>query len=166
MKPQSPNLGFISSLDTMIITNSNNFFNINFNNSVNFELAINKLYSDLVNAIPLDQIICHNCLHHSWHFHAYYDRFIIFHSHKIKIRITRIICSVCGKTHAILIGPIIPYLSELFDDLIKSITLHFFLFEYPLCFYLKKKFLSCENTTYRDLVLFNSRNNTVLFYPT
>lgn len=133
--------------------------------SINLERFFNKFYSDVVSTINFNELICDKCCSSSWHYHAYYERSVIFHSHKISVRITRIICSVCGKTHAILIEPMIPYLYVLFDDLMNVILMNAFLFESSFCASLKHKFASCI-IDYPHVVKHNSHKQSILFVPT
>lgn len=78
---------------------------------------------------------------------------------------TRIICSVCGKTHAILIEPMIPYLSALFDDLMKIILMNALLFESSFCAYLKHKFSPCV-MDYLHVIKHNSHHKSMILIPT
>lgn len=149
----------------MIITNFLHNFNSIINNSENIEYIINHFYFEAVESMDFDSIICDSCLNNSWYRHAYYSRHVCICGERIHLKITRIICTHCGKTHAILAEPMIPYLSALFDDLMNIIVFNAIIFDYSLCTYLKKKFKVCSNT-YPDLVVFNSRNISVIFYST
>lgn len=149
----------------MIISNFSINFNSFFKNSQNIKKIINDIYFESVESMNFSSIICDRCSNNSWYRHAYYEKQINIYGKMIKVRITRIICTNCGKTHAILIEPMIPYISALFDVLIKIIVHGIILFDYSLCFYYKSRFSSCSDT-YRDLVLFNCRQHSVIFYPT
>lgn len=149
----------------MIISNFKINFNAFINNSHNIECIINDIYFNAVESMNFCSIICDRCLNSSWHLHAYYTKQVNIYSRMIRVRITRIICTVCGKTHAILIEPMIPYISALFDDLVSIIMYSIILLDYSLCSYYRDRFLSCIST-YSDCVIFNSRRNSIIFYPT
>lgn len=149
----------------MIISNFSINFNSFINNSQNISKFINDIYFKSINSMNFSSIICDRCLNCSWHIHAYYERQISIFGIMVTVRITRIICTRCGKTHAILIEPMIPYISALFHDLIRIIMYGIILLDFSLCLYYKNKFLSCP-PFYRDFVIFNSRRNSIIFYPT
>ena len=73
-------------------------------------------YDDVVNAIPLDRLRCccgqSGCLIR----HAYYTRRIKMKSRVIRIRILRLICKACGRTHALLLSEMVPYSQLPFQD--------------------------------------------------
>lgn len=149
----------------MIIYHFKNNFNSIPINSNNLEYIFNDFYSKIVSSMDFNDLICDKCCSSSWHYHAYYERSVIFHSHKISVRITRIICTVCGKTHAILIEPMIPYLSALFDDLMNVMLMNASLFESSFCAYLKNKFSYCTQN-YLHIVSHNSHNQPIIPIPT
>lgn len=124
----------------MILTN----FPINFNsfikNSQNIKNIINYIYFDAVESINFSSIICDRCLNNSRHHHAYYEKQINIYGKMIKVRITRIICTNCGKTHAILIEPMITYISTLFNDLIRIVIYSIILLDSSLFFIIKTSF--------------------------
>ena len=66
-------------------------------------------YDDVVNAIPLDKLRCccgqSGCLIR----HAYYTRKIKIKSCVVQLRILRLICKACGRTHAVLLSEMVPY---------------------------------------------------------
>ena len=131
----------------------------------NVEYTFNQLYSNVVNSLDYKEISCDNCGHNEWRNHAYYFRYVVVFSEKIKIKITRIICTICGKTHAILIEPMLPFLYSLFDDLVEIITYSQLLLVSYQCFYLKRKFSSC-NLDYLSVVHFNARNLPIIVITT
>lgn len=149
----------------MIISHFSFCFNSFIHNNKNIELIFNQMYSDCVNSMDFSQITCNSCMSNSWSYHAYYYRYISIFSKRIRVRITRIICCTCGRTHAILIEPMIPYLSALFTDLTSLIIFSVLIFDSSLCAYYRKKF-STHISHYTDLVLFSSRNNSVIFITT
>ena len=73
-------------------------------------------YDDVVNAIPLDKLRCScgqsGCLIR----HAYYTRKIKMKSRVIRLRILRLICKACGRTHAVLLSEMVPYSQIPFQD--------------------------------------------------
>ncbi|WP_315672427.1 DUF6431 domain-containing protein [Clostridium sp. 19966] len=70
-----------------------------------------------LNKIPSRNLPCSFCgaKHPQWAFHASYDRYLISYEKgaptTYTIQITRIVCSSCGHTHAILPEILIPYTS-------------------------------------------------------
>ena len=66
-------------------------------------------YDDTVNAIPLDRLRCCcgqvGCLIRQ----AYYTRRIKMKSCVIRLRILRLICKSCGRTHAVLLSEMVPF---------------------------------------------------------
>lgn len=157
----------VSSLskDNMIIYHSNKKFNYIPIKSQSLEFIFSQFYSDIVHSINFEDLICDTCHSSSWNYHAYYTRSVIIFSEKIKVKITRIICTHCGKTHAILIEPMIPYLYVLFDDLMKVLLYNALLFESSLCDFLKRKFSSCTKD-YVHICKFNARQSSVFIIPT
>lgn len=66
-------------------------------------------YDDVVNAVPLERLQCScgrfGCLVR----HGYYNRKVKMKSCVIQIRILRLICKACGRTHALLLSEMVPY---------------------------------------------------------
>lgn len=66
-------------------------------------------YDDVINAISLEKLRCccgqSGCLNR----HAYYARRIKMKSCVIRLRILRLICKSCGRTHAVLLSEMVPY---------------------------------------------------------
>lgn len=104
----------------MILTN----FPVNFNsfikNSQNIKNIINDIYFDAVESINFSSIICDRCLNNSWHHHAYYEKQI--------------------NIYGILIEPMIPYISTLFNDLIRIVIYSIILLDSSLFFIIKTSF--------------------------
>lgn len=73
-------------------------------------------YDDVVNAVPLDKLRCScgqsGCLIR----HAYYSRKIKMKSCVIRLRILRLVCKACGRTHAVLLSEMVPYSQIPFQD--------------------------------------------------
>lgn len=75
----------------------------------NFNNFSQEFYDSVVNAIELHQLKC-SCNHSAcMNWHGSYKRSIITGSGKTTLRIMRVICTVCGKTHAILPASVVPY---------------------------------------------------------
>ncbi len=84
----------------------------------NFNIS-QKFYSDSILSLDFNRIECSchsvNCLS----IHAYYYRFVKTPVGKIPIRILRLRCSHCGRTHALISASFIPYTQRSFIDTIK-----------------------------------------------
>lgn len=123
-----------------------------------------KIYDHFVDNLVLDDIHCPNCSQHSWSFHASYYRFIDFLGRRIKIRIKRIICNSCGKTHAILIESIIPFSCLNHDDIINILQSHYMdMTDSSHFYYLKNKFSSFSFYFYKKICNLCKRNTSLLF---
>lgn len=85
----------------------------------NFKILNQSSYTKCVLNINFNEITCSKCNHDNcFKVHAYYVRYIKVGPIKIKIKITRIICSHCGITHAVLPYSIIPYTQRTLEDTI------------------------------------------------
>ena len=66
-------------------------------------------YNNLISNLQFHQLTC-TCGHSGClHIHAYYERHLKTPSGRIKLRICRVKCECCGKTHAVLPSFIVPY---------------------------------------------------------
>ena len=66
-------------------------------------------YDSVIFSLQLHQLSC-SCGHYSClTIHGYYKRSVITPLDKVSLRIVRVKCSVCGKTHALLLSSIVPY---------------------------------------------------------
>ncbi len=66
-------------------------------------------YNSVIFALPFHALQC-TCGHSGClSFHARYTRSVITPEGKIKLIITRVICSECGHTHALLLSSMVPY---------------------------------------------------------
>lgn len=66
-------------------------------------------YNSVIFSIQLHQLSC-SCKHSSClTIHAYYKRSVITPTGKVVLKIVRVKCSVCGKTHALLLSSMVPY---------------------------------------------------------
>lgn len=104
-----------------IITPLNKKINTFVPDSNTLQPLISKFYNDSVNSLNFNNIHCSNCHGSLWIRHAYYFRSLIIFNQKIRIRITRIMCKSCDKTHAILVEDMIHFISLTFHDLYKII---------------------------------------------
>ena len=75
-----------------------------------------KFYDTYVNRIDLMKIRCPHCSHCGAVIHGYYLRKVKTPVGKLCLRIMRIRCSFCGKTHAVLVSALIPYSQISFSD--------------------------------------------------
>ena len=68
-----------------------------------------SFYDSVINRIQFHQITC-TCGHSAClTIHGYYQRSVKLPDATIRLRICRVRCSECGKTHALLLSSIIPY---------------------------------------------------------
>lgn len=100
------------------------------NGILNKNKEIIPSYQDLLN------ITCPKCnCVGRFYFHGFYIRFLYivlsgvncFIKKRIKVRVTRIKCQCCGKTHAILHHDVIPYRQYALSFVIKVLKSHFIL---------------------------------------
>lgn len=57
-----------------------------------------------------------------WSVHCHYDRRVNFLGRMIRIRVTRMICCECGKTHAVFIEDMIPFSAIGYIDIVKVLS--------------------------------------------
>ena len=80
-----------------------------------------EIYDRIINSIHLYSVTCtcghSGCLTR----HAYYSRSIRFRSVLVTLKLLRVKCSRCGRTHAILLSCIIPYSQIPLEDQIKIV---------------------------------------------
>lgn len=68
-----------------------------------------NFYNKILNQFQFHRLTC-PCGHSSClSIHGYYNRFIKTPTGKLCFRICRVICNVCGHTHAILLSSMVPY---------------------------------------------------------
>lgn len=68
-----------------------------------------SFYDSVFNSLQLHQLSC-SCGHSAClSIHAYYYRSVKLQTGMIRLRICRLICSECHKTHAVLLSSIVPY---------------------------------------------------------
>ncbi len=84
----------------------------NFKNNDKFSNYINSIYQSNVNNKDLNRCKCSKCnATGNFEIKGYYYRNIIICFTKVKIRITRVKCSSCNRTHSLFFEDIIPYFS-------------------------------------------------------
>lgn len=120
-------------------------------------------YNKIVDSIDFSEIECPDCHNSEWSFHARYERFIDLFNRKHKIFITRVICSSCHKTHAILIEDMIPYSIADFDLIINIIDNKDYTFSSHVSF-IKKKFSDISSVSYDSFCKICLRQNVYIFY--
>ena len=68
-----------------------------------------KIYDDVINSLQFHQLTCtcgrSGCLT----IHGYYRRTVKSGDSGLRLRVCRVICSECGRTHALLLASIVPY---------------------------------------------------------
>lgn len=81
---------------------------ITLNTNINNTLT-QKIYNQLIAGLQFHQMTC-TCGHSgSLSVHGYYMRSLKVPEGKLRLRICRVICSCCGRTHALLPSVIVPY---------------------------------------------------------
>lgn len=75
-----------------------------------------RFYDDVITGLPMHSLRCTcghaGCLSR----HAYYYRTVKFLSESVRLRVLRLVCSFCGKTHAVLLSMIVPYSQIILED--------------------------------------------------
>ncbi len=75
----------------------------------NCNLISQSFYDSVINRIQFHQLTC-TCGHSAcMTIHGYYHRSIKLPDQTSRLRICRVRCSECGKTHALLLSSIVPY---------------------------------------------------------
>lgn len=75
----------------------------------NCNLISQSFYDSVINRIQFHQITC-TCGHSAcMTIHGYYQRSVKLPAGTSRLRICRVRCSQCGKTHALLLSSIVPY---------------------------------------------------------
>jgi len=74
------------------------------------ELLVNKLYAEATINLTFNKLICPSCnMVGDFEIKGYYERTIIVNNYSVRIKILRIRCKDCGRTHAIFFFDFIPY---------------------------------------------------------
>lgn len=104
----------------IILHNQTNFNTSKPKNNANALHIFKSFYSRLINTIDFSSVecSCHSC---DWSFHGYYKRYYTFLNRKIRVKILRIKCNTCGKTHALLIEDMIPFSTLSYEEIISGI---------------------------------------------
>lgn len=87
----------------------------------NFNYPSQKKYDYFINHLNLYNLKCSCEVRGQCKRHAYYTRSIKTPFGKVRLRILRVICASCGKTHAILLDSIVPYSQVVLKDHIEII---------------------------------------------
>lgn len=132
------------------------------------KIKLNQInYDKIVNSIDLQSIICDQCGHNHWHIHGRYFRIFSFLHHSMTIKIVRILCSHCRKTHAIFLEGMVPFSSLVHSDIIRIlISPSSDLVDSSHFYYLKDKYDSICFLSYRHILDFSSRNLPLILLPT
>lgn len=76
-----------------------------------------KKYDDIISSLQLHQLSCPCCGKAArMTFYGRYARSVKQDGELVQLRIRRVICSECGKTHALLLSEIVPYSRTLLQD--------------------------------------------------
>lgn len=79
-------------------------------------------YDSVVNMMDCSVVRCPSCEHTGTIIHGYYTRKLKTVYGVISLRIMRVKCSTCGKTHAVLLCSIVPYSMILLEETIDIIS--------------------------------------------
>ncbi len=157
--------------NTMILTNFKSNFNINIfldNYSHSYlNNYLQKEYDESTALMNINSLECPYCHEYGFSYHAYYIRHIYIFGKKYTIRITRVICRHCHKTHAILIEDIIPYSQIRFEDILymlKNKTADFI--DMSHLSYILKKYTPLSSITYKNICIRNRRKYICMFLST
>lgn len=104
---------------------------------------INDLYQCNVDKYDLNQCKCNKCsCVGNFCIKGYYYRNIVINFQVIKIRITRVKCKSCGRTHAIFFEDFIPYFSHTSHSMVSLHinNFHSNMYSYDFLLRLKKRF--------------------------
>ena len=129
-----------------------------------------QLYDDYINFIDIHSLSC-TCGNHDNVIHGYYKRKVRTDKGNIKLKIVRIKCKCCGKTHAVLLSLIIPYKSVCLStsiriikkDNIDSLMIDNIQIDEQVMFRIRKvfnekykKWMSLSKLTFNDDLVFKS----------
>lgn len=79
-------------------------------------------YDEIINNLDFNRLICPKCNHSDLIIHGYYSRRLKTKIGIIYLRIIRVMCKVCGSTHALLLSCLVPYSSIDLNGHIKIIN--------------------------------------------
>ena len=74
-----------------------------------FKSDFQTSYDNAINYIQLHQLSCSSCDHHNLIWHGTYERHVIMDDEIIILKVVRVKCKHCGKTHAILPSTLVSY---------------------------------------------------------
>lgn len=164
MNTPRPKFVFIlPSIDKMIILTLKK--KINAFSKYSVKSSFQRAYYNLIMSIDFSNVVC-SCSSNSWNVHGYYDRSISFCGEKIKIRILRVKCNHCGKTHSILVEDMIPYSSFSAEDILNMSIDNSSLSCRNISYYKSKLSTFFSAQSYPDLCTFFARNHLILFLST
>ncbi len=91
--------------------------------SVNYCNPISqKFYNDIINSLPFWQLSC-SCGHSGClTIHGYYSRYVKSGTSSLCLKVCRVRCSLCGRTHALMLSSMVPYSSVTLTDQIDIIS--------------------------------------------
>lgn len=81
-----------------------------------------EIYFKILNTLPFRKLSCTCGITGNIIKHGHYFRSIKLSEGKVKIKIQRVLCKSCGRSHAILTKDIVPYSNILLDDQIQVIN--------------------------------------------
>ena len=142
--------------------NHNNINTSKVKNDADAFYKFRSFYFKLVNNIDLNDITC-DCGSHNWSIHSYYKRYYTFMGRRIRVKILRIICNKCGKTHALLIEDMIPYSTLTYNEVLSGMSDDYTI-DYSHHLYLINKYK--EYVEYTVMCLINKRNKVISFITT
>lgn len=82
-------------------------------------------YKEFISSLQLHVIRCPECNHYALIRHGFYNRHILTDEEDIVLRVVRVKCKHCGKTHAILPSTLVPYQQVPVDTQYDIITDYF-----------------------------------------
>lgn len=75
-----------------------------------FNTFTQEFYNSVIFNLPLHKLECSACSHSAClTIHGYYVRFVITPDGKVPLNICRVMCSECGRTHALLLSSLVAY---------------------------------------------------------
>ena len=128
-----------------------------------------SIYDSIIKSIDFNKIKCPSCNHNSWHQHCSYDRKFDIDNSFLTIKIIRIKCSHCHKTHSILIESMIPFCilnyNQLIEIIINDATN---IISSSHSFYFRKKFKDFFIDSYNFVCTLFKRSHHIIFidFPT
>ncbi len=77
----------------------------------NYNPISQKFYDNTINGLPFFQLSC-SCGHSGClTIHGYYNRSVKSGTSSIRLKVCRVRCSLCGRTHALMLSSMVPYSS-------------------------------------------------------